>query len=228
MNAPLPDEIAGLKAQLDEAARREARHRLESAEDHLALSARLQQANRTIGDRGEQIQRLHLEQQARDAELHAARDDLEALVWMLQESERARDRAERRTFSGFFRALLDPRPARPVRMPPGDFVYHLAPSPFRIYRETAFTLRGWVFPRDGRAVTGVRVRLDDREFIGQYGRPAPEAAIQHGPQPRNPQPGFEVAFDTPPGRHRLALEVRLEDGAWLSMLEVPVWCRPKT
>ena len=42
----------------------------------------------------------------------------------------------------------------------------------------------------------------------------------------NPQPGFEVTFDTPPGRHRLALEAQLEDGEWRSILNVPVWCRP--
>lgn len=222
MSSPTPDEIDGLKAQLSEAARR----RLESVEDYLALSAKLQQAGRTIGDRGEQIRRLQLEQQDRDAELQAARADLEALVWMLQESERAQERADLRTPLGLLRSLVKPRARKAVRIPPGDFVYHLSTSPFRIYRGKEFTLRGWAFPRDGRALTAIRVRLDEQEFAGKSGLPAPEASRESLAHPRHPPPGFEVTFATPPGRHQLALEARLNEDVWSSILIVPIWCRP--
>jgi hypothetical protein len=226
MTDPMPDELAELRARLAEAAAREGRFRLESVDDYLALQAKLQQLRDTIGERGTYIHQLHLDQNAQRAELHAAQADLEAFAWLLQEAERARERAERRTPLGFFRSLFAPRAAAPARVPPGDFVYHLTTSPFRIYRTPEFTLRGWACPRDGRAVTAIRVRLDGREFAGKHGLPAPEAAGQHGPQKNNPQPGFEVTFATPPGRHQLALEAQIERSEWRSILVVPTWCQP--
>jgi hypothetical protein len=226
MADPVSDEVTRLRAQLAEVTAREGRYRLESVDDYLALQARLRQLSATIGERGTYIHQLHLDQQALRAELNGARQDLEAFTWMLQEAERARERAERSTPAGFLRSLFAPaRPAAP-RVPPGDFIYHLPTSPFRIYRGSEFTLRGWALPRDGRAVTGIRVRLDDGLFPGITGQPAPEALAQHGAQEKNPLPGFEVTFATPQGRHQLALEAELEGRDWRSILVVPVWCRP--
>lgn len=219
----LPDELARLRAELAEVTAREGRYRLESVDDYLALQAKLQQLRDTLGERGTYIHQLHLEQNALRAELHAAQADLEALVWMLAAAEKERDRAARRTPLGLLRALFAPRPAAPVRVPPGDFIYHLTTTPFRIYRGENFTLRGWALPRDGRAVTGIRARIDGREFAGRYGLPAPEAAGQP-PQPRNPQPGLEVTFATPAGRHQLSLEARIED-EWYSIVALPMWSR---
>jgi hypothetical protein len=159
--------------------------------------------------------------------LEAATADLEAFTWMLQEAEKAREKAEARTPGGWLRALLgSARAPTGVKTPPGDFIYHLTTSPFRLYRAGRFTLRGWAFPRDGSAVTAIRARVGGKEFAADMGLPAPEAISQHGPQLKNPQPGFAATFATPPGRHRLALEARLEDGTWRSLLDIPIWCRP--
>ena len=220
---PLENELEQLRQTLAEVTAREGRFRLESVDDYLALQAKLRQLSATIGERGTYIHQLHLDQNALRSELQAAQADLEGFVWMLQESERARERAARATTLGFLRSLIAPRPVAPARVPPGDFVYYLATSPFRIYRGTEFTLRGWALPRDGRAVTAIRARLGPREFAGKYGLPAPEAT----PQSSNPQPGLEVTFATPAGRHQLALEAQLEGGEWRSILIVPVWCRPQ-
>ncbi len=221
------DELTKLRAQLAEVTRREAKYRLESVQDYLDLQARLRSLSATIGERGTYIHQLHLDELARKGELEAATADLEALVWMLQAAETAREKSEHHTPAGWLRALLGQgrTPAEP-KVPPGNFVYHLTTSPFRLYRGASFTLHGWVFPRDGRPVTAIRVRLAGREFAATLGLPAPKAIAQHGALLKNPQPGFEVTFDTPPGRHRLALEAQLEDGKWRSILNVPVWCRP--
>jgi hypothetical protein len=220
------DELTRLRAELAEVTAREGRYRLESVDDYLTLQARLQVLSATIGERGTYIHQLHLDRNALREELQAAQADLEGFAWMLHESERARELAERRSPAGWLRALLRPRTTEPARVPPGDFVYHLTTPPFRIYRTRDFTLKGWAFPRDGRAVTAIRVRLGGQEFTGKSGLPAPEAVVQHGPQLRNPQPGFEVTFPTPTGRHRLALDAQLEGNEWQSLLVVPVWCRP--
>jgi hypothetical protein len=227
MSNAVPDELQRLRAQLAEVTAREGRFRLESVDDYLALQAKLQQLRDTLGERGTYIHRLHLEQNALRDEIHAAQADLEALVWLLATTEKERDRALRLTPLGWLRALFTARPVPPRRVPPGDFIYHLTTSPFRIYRGENFTLRGWALPRDGRTVSGLRARIDDREFVGRYGLPAPEAAGQP-PQPRNPQPGLEVTFATPAGRHQLSLEAQLDDSPWLSILSVPIWCEGKS
>jgi hypothetical protein len=225
MADPVSEELARLRALLAEAAAREGRFRLDSVDDYLALQAKLQQLRDTIGERGTYIHQLHLDQNALRAELHAAQADLEAFAWMLQEAERSQARTERRTLTGFLRSLFtSDRPAI-TRVPPGDFVYHLTTSPFRIYRGPDFTLRGWAYPRDGRNITGIRVRLDGREYAGKHGLAAPEATAQHDPQGNRPLPGFEVTFATQAGRHELALEAQLAGGEWNSILVIPIWCR---
>ncbi len=111
-------------------------------------------------------------------------------------------------------------------VPAGDFIYYLHTPPFRLYRTPSFNLRGWALPRDGRAITGIRVRLAGREFLGEIGREEPEVIAQHGAQPANPRPGFAVEFATPAGRHELSLEAQLEHREWRSILTTPIWCQP--
>jgi hypothetical protein len=119
-----------------------------------------------------------------------------------------------------------PAPATPVDpdLPGGPFAYYLHTSPYRLYRGERFTVRGWVFPTDGQAVTAVRARVAGKEFLAQHGIEEPEVIAQHGPQPKNPRPGFSVAIATPPGRHQLRLEAQLENSAWFSILSTPIWC----
>lgn len=226
-NPSHPDELQRLRDRLDEATQREARFRLENAQDFLALQARIETQAVTIGERDGYIHQLHLER-------IAAHADLEAFVWMLEkeEKERSRFQALEDSWCGKFCAAFHflgkklRRPATGARDLPGaEFVYHLSPSPFRIYREDRFCLRGWAFPKDGRRISAIRVRVDQDAFPGRYGIENLEAAINHQVPPANPQPGFEIEFLTPPGRHRLRLEACLEERDWVSILNLPIWCR---
>ena len=109
----------------------------------------------------------------------------------------------------------------------GIFTYYLHTSPFRIYRDGSFTLRGWAWPHDGRAITAVRASVDGRAFLGRHGLDEPEVIAKHGAQPKNPRPGFEVTFETPPGRHSLSLEAQIEGNEWLWIVRTSIWCEPK-
>jgi hypothetical protein len=106
------------------------------------------------------------------------------------------------------------------------FTYYLYTSPFRIYREPSFTIKGWAWPTDGRAVTGIRANLDGRLFAGRHGLEEPEVIGRYGPQPFNPLPGFEVTFDTPAGRHVLGIEAQLAGSEWRTILCTTIWCEP--
>ena len=121
------------------------------------------------------------------------------------------------------------RPGGPPRdsVEGGIFTYYLHTSPFRVYHEDAFTLRGWAWPQDGRPVTSVRAVVDGRSFIGRYGLEEPEVIARHGAQPANPRPGFEVRFETPPGRHLLSLEAQLEGAEWRWIMRTSIWCEPE-
>jgi hypothetical protein len=216
------DEIRRLRERLDEAAAREGEFRLRSAQDLLAAEKRLAEQVKVVADRDATIHRLHQEAAGRDGYIHqlhlgqielreaiqALHGDLETFAWMLAESQ----------------GRLAP-PAASPDLPGVPFVYHLHTSPFRIFRGGRFLLRGWAFPSDGRAVTAVRVRLNDASFEGRHGLPEPDVVARHGPLPANPLPGFEIEFTTAPGSHRLRLEARLEDRVWVSILNVPIWCR---
>ncbi len=227
MPAPNQDELPQLRTRLEEALQREAALRESTTRELLELHARLQPLTAVIGERGRAIEDLKQRELALRLELEQATADLEALVWMLQDMEQAKFKADARTPAGWLQALIGPgRKAPESRTPPGDFIYHLTTSPFRVYRAEAFTLRGWAFPRDHRAVTAIRARIAGREFAGRHGLSVPEAVAPPGAAAKNPHPGFEVTFATPPGRHRLALEAQIADGEWRSILDVPVWCRP--
>jgi len=109
----------------------------------------------------------------------------------------------------------------------GVFTYYLHTSPFRIYRESSFTLSGWAWPQDGRAITAIRVNLSGRTFIGRTGIEEPEVIARYGAQANNPKPGFEITFETPPGRHALSLEAQIDGGEWLWVVKTAIWCEPK-
>ncbi len=241
--------------ELAEVKRREAEFRLKTVQEFLALGARDREQRRQIdalndelGERNSYIHRLHGEREAFVRREQAAFADVEAFTQLLAtaEADVAATRAElarlrapwgwRRWFASksattFAQAALPADdgltpPAGFVAVPAGDFVYYLHTPPFRLYRTASFTLRGWALPRDGRTVTGVRVRIGGGEFIGQTGLEELEVLAQHGPQPSNPRPGFTVEFATPAGRHFLSLEAQLDHRDWRSILTTPIWCRP--
>jgi hypothetical protein len=217
---PEPDPVRRLESLLEEALLREGEFRLKGAQDALAAAARLDELGRAVAERDGRVHELHLAAAARDRYVHelhlaaiALRDEIRGLHADLEE------------FTWMLEAAV-PRDTAAPDLPGIPFSYHLQTSPFRIYRGDRFTMRGWAFPEDGRAVSGVRVRVDDRVFPGTWGLEEPGAAARPGALPRNPRPGFEVAFETPPGGHRLRLEACLDPGGWVSILGLPIWCRP--
>jgi hypothetical protein len=210
-----------LRELLGESQLREGEFRLRAARDALEAAARIDELSRTLADRDRRVHELNLAAAERDRyvhELHLAQNflrgeiarlhaDLEEFTWMLEASAPGR--------SGTGSADL----------PGAPFTYHLATSPFRIYRGGPVTLRGWALPRGGERVAAIRARVDERAFEGAWGLEEPEAA-GHGAQAANPRPGFEITVEVPPGRHRLRLEANLDPGGWVSILNLPVWCRP--
>jgi len=233
---PPPSEpdprLAALQAELEAVRRREAEFRAKMVQDFL--------------DRGERNTYVHVLHEERAALLKRQQEsfaDLEALTRRL-EAEAARAAAleaelARVTGSWSWRLLAPlrraaralaraqpPPPAPPPGVPGGVFTYYLHTSPFRIYRGDRFTLRGWAWPQDGRAVTAVRATLDGRAFGGRHGLEEREVIARYGPQPANPRPGFEIEFETPPGRHTLSLEAQVEGAGWLRILETTIWCEP--
>ena len=195
-------------------------------------------------DRGERNTYLHAlrqEKAALQARVQQASADTEVLVRRLEaaedrsavlEGELARVRGSvswrmlapvRAAFEAVFAAAPAGRAAPPA-VGGGAFTYFLHTSPFRVYREESFTLRGWAWPEDGRAVTGVRVRLDDQLAAAKHGLEEPEVLARHPHLPAGCRPGFEVTFPTPPGRHLLSLEAQLDGGAWQSILRTSIWC----
>jgi hypothetical protein len=235
---------ADLQAELDAVKRREASFRVKMVQEFL--------------DRGERNTYLHTLREERAALVkrgQEASSDIEVLTRKLEalagdlEAERlgaAGLKAELEGIKGslswklaaplravgrMFRPAPAPaaaRPAAPARAEGAPFTYYLHTSPFRIYRGSTFTLRGWAWPEDGRSVTGVRANLDGRLFTGRLGLEEPEVIERYGPQPANPLPGFEVTFETPPGRHVLGLEAEVAGSEWRTILCTTIWCEPQT
>ncbi len=216
---------------------------------HFTHNAHLDELHAVRVDLGRQ---LHLEQNARIDDNHAAlvaakqleqtlRAEIELFTIKLREAEetaaaRQHEIARMKSTWGWglssvlrklqrrFAPLPPPPASTDVDVPAGTFTYYLHTSPYRMFHGATFTLRGWVFPTDGRAITALRVRLAGREFLAQYGIEEPEVVAQHGPLPQNPRPGFSVEFATPPGRQQLRLEAQLENREWRSILSIPIWC----
>jgi hypothetical protein len=236
---PSPDDpsprLAALQAELDEVKRREAAFRVHMVQEFL--------------DRGERNTYLHTLHEQRAALIKREQEasaDLEQLTRKLEsEGEKAAAlEAELGRIKGSWAWRLsalfrgDDRKAPPAPSPAAAhgaerapvegavFTYYLHTSPFRIYRDTSFTLRGWAWPQDGAAITAVRVNLSGREFIGQYGIEEPEVIARYGLQPANPRPGFEITFETPPGRQALSLEARIGGSEWRWIMRTSIWCEP--
>jgi hypothetical protein len=230
-----PDaRLSALEAELALVKRREAEFRAKMVHEFL--------------DRGERNSYLHVLHEERAALIKREQEsfaDLEELTRLLErESEKAAAlEAELAAIKGSWswrvtaplRAIgprseaRAPATARFMERAPvagGVFTYYLHTSPFRIYRDKAFTLRGWCWPNDGRAVTAVRVNLGGRIFNGRHGLEEPEVIARYGPQTANPRPGFEVRFETPGGRHSLSLEAQLDGSEWLWILRTSIWCEP--
>jgi hypothetical protein len=236
----MPDDegqrAAALQAELDAVKRREAEYRASMVQEFL--------------DRGERNTYLHTLRSEKAALVRREQEsfaDLEFLTRKL-EAETERSAALEAELGRTWRSLswrlgaplralgrvfstnhVAPTMARIMdRLPVegGIFTYYLHTSPFRVYRGAAFTLRGWAVPQDGRAITGIRINLDGRTFVGRYGLEEPEVVAKHGLQPANPRPGFEISFETPPGRHQLSLEAELDRAEWLWIVKTSIWCEP--
>jgi hypothetical protein len=200
------------------------------------------------GERNTYVHTLHQERAALRAREQESFGDLENLIRKL-EAEVARSAALEaelarvgRSWSWRLTAPLRAlgRALQPTSQPPtmarimdrlpvegGLFTYYLHTSPFRIFRDETFTLRGWAWPQDGRALTAIRVNLSGRTFIGRTGIPEPEVISRYGNQPANPKPGFEITIETSPGRHTFSLEGQIDSGEWLWIMKTSLWCEPK-
>lgn len=235
MNPPPDDQglgVAALKAELEAVKRREAEYRAKMVQEFL--------------DRGERNTYVHVLHEERTALIKRQQEsfaDLEDLTRKL-EAGVARAEALEAELAGIRRSwawrLLAPllafgrAPAPGTKAPAaelapvegGVFTYYLHTSPFRVYRDSRFTLRGWAWPQDGRTVTAVRVILDGRAFNGRHGIEEQEVIARYGQQAANPRPGFEVTFDTPPGRHSLSLEAQIEGAEWRRIMATTIWCEP--
>jgi hypothetical protein len=246
MTSEPPSDPAELARELAQVQDRDAAYRLKVAADFLVLQrqlvdqrTRIDELSDELGRRNTYIHELHgtrQEWEQREQQLH---DDIAHFVQRLaeatDEAERLREQLERVRNSWGWSLLAPLRqlqkwrqraaPARTIQVGPAsaDFVYYLKMSPFRRFRERTFTLRGWAFPHDGRAVTAVRARVDQQEFLGVHGLEEPDVVAQYAPA-NNPHPGFEVTFATPPGRHLLSLEAQLEHRVWVCILRTPFWC----
>ena len=223
MNTP-PEETSRLRNQLAESIQREGEFRLKGARGLLAAEEQIRAQVEAIAerdtkihalnlaavDRDRYVHELHLEKIALQEALHSHHADLETFTWLLQEAGAAAG-----------------APAGAPDLPGAAFTYHFQTPPYRIYRSSRFALRGWAVPKDGRAVTSVRARVDEKVFPGRSGLAAPEAIAQVGPQAQNSNPGFEIDFETPAGKHRLRIEAQIEGKEWVSILNLPIWCVSK-
>jgi uncharacterized small protein (DUF1192 family) len=219
--------IAALQAELDAVKRREAEYRANMVQEFL--------------DRGERNTYLHTlreERSALKAREQEASADLEILTRKLeaelQKSAALSQEIARMKGSWSWRVFGPSdsvQPAAAVESVPGvppiegaAFTYFLHTSPFRVYRGSTFTLKGWAWPDDGRAIAGIRANLSGRTFNGRTGLEEPEVIARYGPQQANPRPGFEVTFETPLGRQSLSLEANIEGIGWRSILRTTIWC----
>ncbi len=222
--------LAALQAELDGVLRREAEFRANMVQEFLDHGERNRYVHVLHEQRAALLKReqeafLDLEELTRKAEAEgekAAALSCElarmkaSLSWRLTAPLRALGR----------RFAPAPQPAPPparAAVEGAPFTYYLHTSPFRIYRGPSFTLRGWAWPADGRAITGIRVNLGGRVFTGRHGLEEPEVIARYGPQAANPRPGFEVAFETPTGRHAFSLEAQIEGGEWRWIMKTTIW-----
>jgi hypothetical protein len=226
-------QVAALRAELEALRRRDAEFRANMVQEFL-----------DHGERNTYVHVLHEERAALIKREQESFRDLEELTRKLEaeggkvaalQAELARIKGSVAwMLSAPFRSLGGEPAAAPAGQTAAHapvegapFTYYLHTSPFRIYRQKSFKLRGWAWPQDGRAVTAVRVNIGGRVFAGRHGIEEPEVIARYGPQPANPRPGFEVTFETPPGRHSLSVEAQIEGKEWRWIMRTTVWCEPE-
>jgi hypothetical protein len=241
MSTSNEDPLAALQAELDAVKLREASFRVKMVHEFLDRGERntylhtLREERAALVKRGQEasldleVLTRKVEGLSRELEAEARKGAaLEAEIGGIKNSLSWKLAAPLRAIGRMFQG--DPRPAAladPAGPAPAEgavFTYYLHTSPFRIYRDSTFTLRGWAWPEDGRAVTGVRVNLDGRLFPGRLGIEEPEVLARYGAQQANPLPGFEITFETPPGRHLLSLEAQVANSEWRTIMCTTIWC----
>lgn len=234
--ADLQSEISALRAELEAVKRRDAEFRAHMVREFLDRGERNTYVHVLHEERAQLIRREQesfMDLEVLTGKLEAALAKAEALEaevsrirrswsWRLTAPLRAAALSFGRPAPG---AVPSPQQAQ-TPVAPAIFTYYLHTSPFRIYRGKTFTLRGWAWPGDGRAITGVRINLGGRLTEGRHGLEEPEVIARYGPQPSNPRPGFEITFETPPGRHSLSLEAQIEGADWRWIMRTSVWCEP--
>jgi hypothetical protein len=227
MSADSDQETAPLLAELQAARLREASFRVQTVREFLEHGERNTYAKSLRDERTALVERA--EEASRDVEgltrkLEAAGIRSAALEAELAEIRSSLAWRVARLFGPAPKPGPKPGPAGVPAAKGGVFTYYLHTSPFRIYRGPAFTLRGWALPDGGEAVTAIRANVDGRLFAGRLGFEEPEVIARYGPQAANPKPGFEVTFDTPAGRHQLAIEAEVGGADWRTIVATAIWC----
>ncbi|MDX2187059.1 MAG: hypothetical protein SFV32_09005 [Opitutaceae bacterium] len=225
MTLPVPQKN---QETLEAALRQEAAFRVQAIRDFRDLEARLreQQAtidtlNRTIGEKDTYIHTLHLEAQKHNDHLAAVRRDVEQYAFFA--------RRLRRDFAGLttdwvraavkWIASFDTTARHSDQPLPGaGDVYHLEPSPYRVFTAADFRLTGWVRPAPGKSIALLRARIGDQTF-------RPSAPLAPVADPTQSAP-IDIALNIPPGMSLLRLEVADTDGQWRSLVNAPLW-RPQ-
>ncbi|HEY1793765.1 MAG TPA: hypothetical protein VGG34_12670 [Opitutaceae bacterium] len=234
-DADLQKRAAALEAELSALAKREASYRAKMVQEFADRGERntymhsLREEIAALVKRGQEAS-SDIEVLTRKLEAELARSAaLSAELDAVKRSLSWRVTAPLRRFASDIQATPRPAAARLIEHSPADgapFTYYLHTSPFRIYRGSTFTLRGWAWPEDGRSVTAVRANIDGRLFPGRHGIDEAEVLARYGPQPANSSPGFEITFETPEGRHVLGIEAQLSASEWRTVMRTTIWCEP--
>jgi hypothetical protein len=219
--------VAALQAELDAVKRRDAEFRAKMVREFLDRGERNTYLHALREEKAALIRR---EQEASSEietltrKLEAASTEAEALKAEVDSIKGSRSWRIARMFGA---ERVSPPASASIANPPspgGAFTYYFHTSPFRLYRDASFTLRGWAWPDAGGSVTGIRANLDGRIFAGRLGIEEQEVIARYGPQPANPKPGFEITFETSAGRHLLAIEAQVSDRDWRTIMCTSIWC----
>lgn len=204
--------------------RQEAAFRVQAIRDFKALEARLRSnqetidaLNQTLGEKDTYIHSLHLAAQRHAEEVAAVRSEVERYAFLVQGLTRSLSWIRKPWLRAIVRALLrfenDALPEE--TLPAGGDLYHLDPSPFRVYTAPQFRLAGWVRPAEGRSVALIRARIGAQTF-------RPDAAVTPAKGPHE-SALIDIAIEVPVGHSLLRLEVADVDGVWRSLLNAPLW-----
>ena len=81
---------------------------------------------------------------------------------------------------------------------------------------------GWLWSKENRLVTDLRLWIDGRPFLGIHGLPRPGLDEQFLHRPGPPFLGFSLLVEPHLGARRLRLEVRDQTGRWLQIFETAI------